>query len=162
MREMKEKERDEQQSNAQAFGCTRRGFLPALLREAIVTMGVLHGGDGRRLSELQSLPDEQLAAIKPVLNPAYEISVEAEDVLARYKPTDATVPLFTVTDTATLAAFNLFDGRHTLGEVGARLADQMDWDEAKGFAYTRDLFLRLVQDLIFVPKDAPPATDHTS
>jgi len=160
---MQEGKRTEQRSrNVRAFTCTRRGFLPVLLREAIVTLGMLRGGEGCRLSELESLPDEQLASIKPIMNPAFEIGVEDEHVLARYRETGATVNLFAVDETAALTAFNLFDGRHTLDEAGARLADQMDWDKGAGFAYARDLFLELVENLVCVPKDPPRATERTS
>jgi hypothetical protein len=163
VRDMQEVERTEGQlRNARAFTCTRRGFLPVLVREAIVTLGMLRGGEGCRLSELESLPDEQLASIKPIINPAFEISVEAEHVLARYKKTGATVPLFAVDETAALTAFNLFDGRHTLDEAGARLADQMDWDRGAGFAYARDFFLQLVENLICVPKGPPRALERTA
>jgi hypothetical protein len=160
---MQQGERTEQHSrNAGAFTCTRRGFLPVLLREAIVTLGMLRGGEGCRLSDLESLPDEQLASIKPIINPAFEISVEAEQVLARYKETGTTVPLFAVDETATLTTFNLFDGRHTLDEAGARLAEEMDWAGDAGFAYAKELFLWLVENLVCVPKDPPRAAERTS
>jgi len=163
MRDMQEGDRTEKHSrNAQAFTCTRRGFLPVLVREAIVTLGMLRGGEGCRLSELESLPDEQLASIKPMINPAFEIGVEAEHVLARYKETGATVRLFAVDEIAALTAFNLFDGRHTLDEAGARLADQMDWDRGAGCAYARDFFLQLVENLVCVPKNPPRATEQKS
>jgi hypothetical protein len=163
VRDMQEVERTEGQlRNARAFTCTRRGFLPVLVREAIVTLGMLRGGEGCRLSELESLPDGQLASIKPIINPAFEIGVDAEHVLARYKKTGATVSLFAVDETAALTAFNLFDGRHTLDEAGARVADQMDWDKGVGFAYARNLFLQLVENLVCIPKDPPQATERTS
>jgi hypothetical protein len=133
-----------------------------LLRETIVTLGMLRGGEGGRLSELENLPDEQLARIKPMVNPAFEIEVEAEHVLGRYKETGVAVSLFAVDETATLTAFNLFDGRHTLGEAGARLADQMNWDRDAGFAYARDLFLQLVENLVCVPRDPPRGAERTS
>ena len=148
--------------SARAFTCTRRGFLPVLVREAMVTLGMMRGGQGCRLSELQDMSDEQLSGIKPVVNPAYEIQVEADHVLARYKKTGATVHLFPVAETAALTVFNLFDGRHTLDEAGAYLAGQMGWDKSAGFAYARDLFLCLVADLVCVPKDPPKIAEGAS
>lgn len=158
MSDLPEGERAEQyRRNAEAFSCTRRRFLPALVREAIVTLGMLRGGEGGRLSELASLPDEQLAIIKPVVNPAFAIEMEGEKVLARYRETGATVPLFAVDEDAAWTALNLFDGRHTIEEVGICLSDQMVWYEDAGRVYARDLFLRLVENLVCVPKDPPQA-----
>jgi hypothetical protein len=145
---------------ARAFTCTRRGFLPVLVREAIVTLGMMRGGLGCRLSELQDLSDEELSSIRPVVNPAFEIQVEDDRVLAYYKKTGAAVHLFTLSETPASHSFNLFDGCHTLGEAGDSLAGQMGWDRSTGFAYTRDLFLRLVADLVCVPKDPPQFTER--
>jgi hypothetical protein len=139
----------------QAFVCSRRAFLPSLLREAVVTLGMMRGGYGGRLSELGELPPEQLARIRPVLNPAYEILVEQDQVWAREIKTDRIVELFSVEDTENLAAFNLFNGKMTLGEVGARLSQELDWDETTAFAHVRDLFLSLVVHLVCVPRDPP-------
>ena len=162
MRDMQTGERTKEHSRkARAFTCTRRGFLPVLLREAVVTLGMLRGGEGCRLSELESLPDEQLASIKPMVNPSFEIGVQDDHVLARYRETGVTVRLFAVDDAAALTTFNLFDGRHTLDQAAALLAGQMDWDEGAGFAYARDLFLQLVENLVCVPKDPPRAAERT-
>ncbi len=148
--------------NPRAFTCTRRGFLPVLLREAVVALGMLRGGEGGRLSELASLPDEQLAKIKPLLNPAYEIQVEDEQVLARHKDTGLTVPMFATDEREALMAFDLFDGQHTIEQAGALLSGHMEWDKEAGFAYARDLFLRLVEDVVCVPKDPPRLAEPTS
>lgn len=163
MSNLPESERTEQYGrNAQAFSCTRRRFLPALLREAIVTLGMLRGGEGGRLSELTSLPDERLADITPVLNPAFAIEAEGEKVWARYLETGATVPLFAADDDAAWMTFNLFDGRHTIQEAGIRLADRMGWDKDAGFAHAKDLFLQLVENLVCVPKDPPLPAERRS
>ena len=155
-----EKHTKQRPRNARAFACTRRGFLPVLMREAVVTLGMMRGGLGCRLSDLQDLPDDQLSTLKPVVNPAFEIQVKDDNVQARYKKTGATVHLFAVSETAALTSFNLFDGRHTLGEAGASVAKQMGWDSSAGFAYARDLFLQLVADLVCVPRDPPQLAER--
>ncbi len=142
-----------------AFACTRRQFLPALLQEALVTLGMLRGGQGARLADLGSLPDEQLARLRPVVNPACDIAVDADQVWARYKRTGAAVRLFAIDEAEKLTAFNRFDGEHTLGEVGALLAEEWGWDQAKGFALARDLFLTLVGQGVCLPKDPPLALE---
>lgn len=138
------------------FTCSRREFLPSLVKETIVTLGMLRGGRGGRLSELTDLPDEQLALIKPVVNRAFEIHVEEDQVLGRHKESGVTLTLFSVEESECLAAFNLFDGKRTLGQIGRLLAEELGWDEPQAFAQARELFLSLVSHLVCVPKEPPP------
>jgi hypothetical protein len=116
---------------------------------------MLRGGQGGRLSELGSLPDEQLAQLKPILNPAYEILVEENGVWGRYRDTGALIRLFGLEEKKNLLAFNMFNGKHTLGQIGEQLAREMGWDGARGFLQARDLFLFAASWLVFVPKDPP-------
>jgi hypothetical protein len=141
------------------FACSRREFLPSLLKETIVTLGMLRGGRGGRLSELTDLPNEQLALIKPVVNRAFEIHVEDDYVLGRHKETGIVLKLFSVEESERLAAFNLFDGKRNLGQVGRFLAEELGWDEARGFAQAREVFLSLVSHLVCVPKEPPSLDD---
>jgi hypothetical protein len=140
------------------FTCTRREFLPSLLKEMLVTLGMLRGGRGGRLSELADLPDEQMALIKPVVNRTFEIQVEEDQVLGRHKETGVVLKLFSVEESERLAAFNLFNGKRNLGQVGRLLAEELGWDEAQGFAQAREVFLSLVSHLVCVPKE-PPSLD---
>jgi len=43
-----------------------------------------------------------------------------------------------------------------LGEIGQAVSQEMDWDEARGFAHARDLFLSLASRQVCIPRDAPP------
>jgi hypothetical protein len=140
-----------------SFACSRRQFLPTLLQEALVTLGLLRGGQGARLSDLGDLPDDRLAVLRPVVNPGCEIMVEEDQVWARHTKAGIVVRLFAVKEADKLAAFNHFDGEHTLGEAGACLAEEMGCSEAEGFALARDLFLALVRQLVCLPKDPPQA-----
>lgn len=138
-----------------SFACNRRQFLPALLREALVTVGLLRGGQGARLADLGRLPDERLARLRPMINPACNIVIEEDQVWARHKKTGAVVRLFAIEEADRLAAFNHFNGEHTLAEVGTLLAEERDWDQAEGFALARDLFLELAGRLVCLPRDPP-------
>ena len=138
-----------------AFACSRRDFWPALLQEARVLYGSIKGGQGGRLSELGDLPDDQLAQVRPIVNPEYEIFVDGNYVCCKARETERTRQLF-VMKRENLATFNLFNGRYTLGQIGARLAQVMGWEEGRGFAYARDLFLALVERMVCVPRDPPP------
>lgn len=141
------------------FSCTRRSFLPALLRETVVTLGMLRGGLGCRLSDLETLPEDQLAQLKPTVNPAYEILVEEDCVWGRHRKTGAMVSLFSMGERENLLAFNLFDGIQDLGQAGRRLAQEMEWEEARGFAHVKEFFLLLVGKLVCVPKDPPSLSE---
>lgn len=137
------------------FPCSRRRFLPMLVREAMVTLGMFRGRPGFRLSDLGSLPEDRLASIRPIVNPGFEIRTEDRTVVAQNKQTGAVVKLFSTDDVEALGAFNLFDGRHTLGEVGEQLAEEPAWKggAAEAFSFARDLFLSLAGKLVCVPKD---------
>lgn len=141
-----------------SFSCNRRTFFRALLQELVVTGGSLKGGRGYRLSELGNLPNDKLAQVKPIVNPEYEIFVDQGHVCSRSKRTQATLKLFPM-QRENLVVFNMFNGKHNLGEVGERLSQEMGWDEAKGFEHSKDLFLYLVARLVCIPKDAVEIDD---
>jgi hypothetical protein len=141
------------------FAVSRRDFLPALVREALVTLGMLRGGEGARLCELEDLPDEQLALVRPIVNPACEILIEEDWLCGRYRGTENPRTCFSLEETENLAAFNLFSGQLSLGDIGRRLAEEMGWDEAKGFAHAKGLFLSLASKGICTPRDPPDAWD---
>jgi len=133
-----------------SFTCTRRQFWRALVQEMFVISGTIKGGQAHQLSELGSLPDHQLAQIRPIVNPEYEIFVDQGHVWSRRKETQAILQLFP-TAPENLLVFNLFNGQHSLGTIGEYLAQEMSWDAAHGFAYARNLFLFLVSHLVCVP-----------
>ncbi len=136
------------------FTCSRRQFWRALLQEAIVSYESARGREGVRLSDLGSLPDEQLAELRPMLSSAYTVTIRSGQVCSRSKATGEVAALFPKAP-ENLAAFNLFDGRHSLREAGRRVAEEMGWDERRGFAHARELFIALVARQICVPKDPP-------
>jgi hypothetical protein len=135
-----------------SFVCSRRDFWPALLHEIRVLYGSIQGGQGCRLSELHDLPDEQLAQVRPVVNPEYEIFVDRDYVCCRARGTERTRKLFAMKK-ENLVTFNQFNGRQDLGQIGVRLAQEMGWDECQGCAYARELFLALVDRLVCFPRD---------
>ena len=132
---------------------SRRTFWRGVLHEAFVVSGLLKGGQECRLSELDTLADECLAQVRPVVHPSCEIFQDGDQIWSRCKTTGAVVRLFPVGQTANQVALGMFDGHHTLGEVGVRLAQAMDWDEATGFSQAKDLFLSLSDRLICIPRD---------
>jgi hypothetical protein len=142
-----------------SFTCDRRTFFRALLQEAFVIRGsIKEGGQGGRLSALGSMPDEQIAHVRPVVSDDCEILVDQGHVCARYRPKEQPpIRLFSVEEEGNLTAFNMFNGEHTLGEIGSRLAQEKAWDESVAFEHVRDLFLTLVERAVCHPKDPPKA-----
>ena len=138
-----------------SFRCSRRDLWPALLQELRVLYGSVKGGQGGRLSDLHALSDDQLAHVRPVLNPAYEIYPEEDYICCRLRETTKTRRLFKM-EKENLITFNQFNGQHNLREIGERLSREIGWDEAEGFAYVRYLFLALGDRLVCLPKDPPP------
>ena len=136
------------------FTYTRRQFWRALLQEMFVTRGTLQGKPGGRLSELGSLPDDRLAQITPIINPECEIFVDQNHVWSRHKKTGATTKLFPM-ERENLAAFNLFNGSYTLGQVAQSVSQELGWDAAQASAHVRELFLLLVSHMVCVPRDPP-------
>jgi len=134
------------------FSLSRRAFFPALLREAWVLSGTLKGKPAFTFSELGDLPDNQLAGLIPMILPTVAVYIDGERVVGRYKRTGTEIELFPA-EKENVLALNQFNGKATLATAGSRLAQQMGWDEAQGFAYVKDLFLSLVGHLVCVPRN---------
>jgi hypothetical protein len=135
------------------FGYSRRTFWRALFQEAQVVSGVLKGGQQCRLQDLDKLPDEVLAAIRPMVHPAYEVFVDGDCVYGRHRVEGITLKLFATDETWKWVALGMFNGRQTLEEIGARLAQAMAWERARGFSQALALFLTLANHLICIPRD---------
>ena len=133
-----------------SFVCNRRNFFKALLEEMIVTVKTARGGWSFRLSELGTLPDDQLAEIIPAMNPAYEIYVEDDHLWTRHKQNGKKFQEFMLTE-ANRQTFNLFNGRNTLGEIARQLSQIFGWEETTAFAHARGLFLSLADHLVCQP-----------
>lgn len=141
------------------FNISRRDFWRALAQEAFVASRALKGEGNYPLSELGNLPDARLAQIKPVVHPLCEIYVDDGSVRGRYKDAGNSVELFSVERVEDRVTLGMFDGGHTLREVGSRLAQALEWDEARAFAHARDLFLSLAERMICIPKDPRVSRD---
>jgi hypothetical protein len=134
------------------FKCNRRTFFRALFQEATVVRGSFKGGQGCRLSELGSLPDDQLAQVRPIVNSDCEMFVDQGYVCCKSKTTETISKLFPA-ERENLVVLDVFDGRHDMGEIGSHLAQEIGWDKARAFAHARDLFLSMVQRAVCVPRD---------
>ncbi|MEJ2210459.1 MAG: hypothetical protein P8129_15680 [Anaerolineae bacterium] len=141
------------------FLYSRRTFWRALLQEALVASGVIHGGRECSLEDLGRLPDEELAQIRPIVHPACQIFVDGDDVWSRHRGTGEAARLFRADDAGNRVALGMFDGERTLGEIGISLAQALEQDEEWGFARARGLFLFLANRLVCIPKNPPSGED---
>jgi len=135
------------------FKFSRRGLFGLAKQQYIVTEGESLGGVGFKLSQLGSLPDEELAHIAPRIVPECRISTGDGFIWGALPKSQPPIKLFT-RDLDTLAAFNLMNGLTPLGEIGALLAQQLGWEEARAFAFARGLFLHLVKLRVSIPAGA--------
>jgi hypothetical protein len=139
-----------------SFGLSRRAFFRALFLETKDMARALQGNRSFSLWRLGELPDDELARLVPVLQPGLAVTVEGQRLVARRTSTGERLDLAPASPENVLA-LNLFDGRLTLGTAGRRLASQMEWDRERGFVHVRDLFLELVERLVYLPRNAPEA-----
>jgi len=134
-----------------SFKFNRREFFANLGMDMRVAEGERRGGVGVKLAQLGELSDTELAPIVPQVRPDCRILLQDPYVCAQKPDAPEPVRLFR-TDQATLSAFNGMNGRNPLGVIGQQVAQQMQWPPGQGFAFTRGLFLHLVQLQVVVPR----------
>ncbi len=132
------------------FRLTRRGLLQQCAREMEVLGGEARGGHGYALAQLGSLPDDALYLLIPGMIPGSQISVAEGYVWGQPPDAAQPYPLFAL-DAAALAVFNGMNGRTPLQAIAADLSLDTGWELAQAFAYTRGLFLHLVQMRVCLP-----------
>jgi hypothetical protein len=131
---------------------SRRELLSAMLSELDGTTSITGGKEAFRLNDLGDLADEHLAPIIPWLVP--DIGLEEIDGVLWASPGADQKPLqlFPLQGAIQLA-FEQFNGDRSLGEIGALLANAMDWDQSRGFSFVRGMFLSLVFAQVCFPKN---------
>jgi hypothetical protein len=130
---------------------SRRGLLRAVISEIHAYSGKVDGKLTLKLADLALLPNEELESIRPVRMDGCRINLRENMVWAQAVGQIEPAALFPV-DSPALKAFNLFDGRHSLADIGLALAGETGWPDEKARAYTRGLFLKLVSLHVCVPK----------
>jgi hypothetical protein len=124
-----------------------------MVNEAFALVGSFKGRKVCRIEELGSLADDQLAKVRPIIKADCEILVNEGHVCYRRGKTGATVQLFP-NEGVKRRAIDFFDGEHSIGQIGDALAQEMDIEQARGFACVRETFLSLVSHLVCVPRDS--------
>ncbi|MEO8355194.1 MAG: hypothetical protein ABI621_04720 [Chloroflexota bacterium] len=130
---------------------SRGKLFPALLTELGAFSNRANGGVVRKLEDLGTCPDEQLALITPAIATGCKIIVEGRGVYAQLPSVSQAFEIFPL-DTPAEMIFDLFDGMTTLDEMSDYLARQTNWEVSRAFAYTRGFFLWLVLAGVCLPK----------
>lgn len=113
----------------------------------------LEGQQYCSLAQLADLPDEHLAAIRPLVHPGCQILVREGAVWAHLRESGQSVELFSLDNQADWVTLGMFDGKHTLEQIAARLAAAMGWGQDAAFEHARDLFFSLACQLLCFPRD---------
>jgi hypothetical protein len=130
---------------------SRRQFISLLALEMQVAEGRAAAGAAYKLSKLGTLADEHLAQVRPRIIPGTIVTVRDGVVYGQPPELAEARPLFT-NHRATVAAFNEMNGRKSLAEVADGLAALTGWPRPVAFAYTRGLFLHLVEKCVCAPQ----------
>jgi hypothetical protein len=133
------------------FKYDRRQLFVNMKIELDVAEGEQKGGKGYKLSVLGVLPDSQLESIIPVIVPACEIFLEDNFVWGKRPGSPYRQKLFPQENT-TLYVFNWINGRTSLAHIAHYLQKNLGREPAWSFAFTRGLFLHLVQLQVCVPQ----------
>ncbi|MBN2149515.1 MAG: hypothetical protein JW726_19155 [Anaerolineales bacterium] len=139
---------------------TRRELVSAALSELEGASAAREGRRALRLSDLGELPDEILSTLIPQHSPdrpAWEQDGQLYIQPPQRQKPQALLPL----EPAILFCFRQIDGLQTLGQIAESLANLMDWEPAKAFAYLRGFFLTLVFYQACIPRN-PTTTRQTT
>jgi hypothetical protein len=134
---------------------SRRDFARRFFADARRVLGELRleSKPIRRLHDIAGMSFEQLRELGAIVSPGIALEVR-DGVLhsVRAAPAGACDPGRVMEcSPANMTAFNLFDGRHPLGEIAATLAERMSWDALQAEAHVRALFVELVRQGVCVP-----------
>lgn len=128
----------------------RRQALLTVATELKVREGHGRGKPAFRLSALGKLADEMLALVSPVPVPGCEIAEKDGLVWAYLEESHEPLMLFPSASPAR-SVVRRFDGRTMLEVIARHFAAEMDWDQARGFAYVRGVFLHLTELGVCLP-----------
>jgi hypothetical protein len=138
----------------------RRDFFRWLTRERAAALRRLRDVPQLSLADLPKLPPPVLASVKPrVLTGVSIVPVEGR-VFAELPGGSQPVPLFPM-DPATLAIFNRFNGRNSVGQVAEAVCAESRLAPEAAFMAVRAMFLRLTSLGVCVPSNVPSASAPT-
>ncbi len=121
----------------------RGKFFSALVAEIQAFSEQADGKTALSLADLGTFPDEEIAAMIPVVVSDCQITLVNNHVYGQPPFTMHPIELFPI-DIPALSIFNMFNGMTTIADASQCLALETGWDLDHAFAYTRGVFLWLV------------------
>ncbi len=134
------------------FRFTRRQLLSEAVTWLQVTAEATPERPARRLGDLRTMADAELASIRPRIVPGCAITVDDGWVLAHPAGTGEPIPL-TATSGPSLTVFNAINGMTTIAQIARRVATETGWADAEAFAFCRNTILHLVGLRVCIPAD---------
>jgi len=131
----------------------RRAFFRWLVGESIATYEQLRGKPQARLNDLATLPNTEVATLRPGIQPGVEIVPTDDGIYAKIAAENRSVFLFS-RDSEELAIFNCVNGRWTLAQI-AELIPAQDRSPEEVFGAVRKHVLHLIGLGVCAPLDPP-------
>ena len=107
-----------------------------------------------RISSLGVRRDEDLYELVPKIVPDCQITLKDQQVWGQPSGATRRTVLFDCDDLSSFT-FNQINGKNNLQWIAQAVADYASFPFARAFAYTRGLFLTLVQNRVCLPINNP-------
>jgi hypothetical protein len=134
-------------------GISRRQFFQSLAVEIDLFARRSEGANGTRISSLGCMSDEDLSDMVPRMIPGGQFTVKDRQLWGQPKGRQS-VALFDL-DELSIFTFNQMNGVNSLSWIAGTLAERSALPHERAFAYTRGLFLTLVQRGVCLPVNNP-------
>jgi hypothetical protein len=123
---------------------SRRQASKRLLGEILVGFDEIRGHQHCSLSDLENLERQKWEELIPVIREEFELFLEENWLVGRDRKSDEKIRILPLIPEKT-TAFNLINGRNTIGNMAKRFADQMDQGQGESFEYLKALILELIR-----------------
>ncbi len=130
----------------------RRDFFKCSIDELIAAFDQSRGRQSFKLSDLPGLPQEQLGLLIPAILDASSVVADGHRFVVR-GPRGKLLVLFE-SGSMEEDIWSRMDGQSSLREIADALAIAWNETSERAFARTREVFLRLAEQQICIPRNA--------
>ena len=122
---------------------SRRRAFKQIFGEMIVCFDEIRGNKHFAFSDLNQLEREKLEELIPVVNKAFEISLDENWLIGKKRDSGEKVRIFELSlDKA--EAFNLINGKNTIGEISRIHSRKMNWELEQSFGFVKNMVLDFI------------------